>query len=187
MTKNKNISKIINYKLIVFDFDGVFTDNKVYLNEDGKEFIKCSRADGMGIDLLRAYIKINQLNIDYIILSSETNPVVLARAKKLNIVAHASIKNKYKFILNFFESNFPEITNPFSSIVYLGNDLNDLPVMRHAGLSIVPGDAHPMVKAIASKVYPQMGGDGFVRAFIEDFININNLTEGELDDLIFNC
>jgi N-acylneuraminate cytidylyltransferase len=186
MNKNNNLN-ICDFKVLVFDFDGVFTDNKVYVGQDGSEFVQCSRADGLAFDLLKRYIKMNNLNLEFFVLSSECNSVVLERAKKLNIVAHTSVKNKLKFIQNYLQLKFPDTKNPFNYLAYLGKDLNDLSVMRLAGLSIAPSDSHPMVKSIATKVYPQIGGNGFIRSFIEDFIKINNLTEGQLDELISNC
>ena len=66
-------------KLIVFDFDGVFTDNLVYVLEDGREMVRCSREDSLGVDALKAR------KIPMMILSTETNPVVAARAKKLKV------------------------------------------------------------------------------------------------------
>ena len=65
--------------LIVYDFDGVMTDNKVYVNEEGQEMVQVNRGDGLGISLIK------KLGIKQIILSTETNPVVSVRAKKLNI------------------------------------------------------------------------------------------------------
>jgi YrbI family 3-deoxy-D-manno-octulosonate 8-phosphate phosphatase len=182
------VNKIIfnNIKILVFDFDGVFTNNKLILDENGLESVFCDRAVGLALDLLRAFERINKLKLDTFILSTETNQVVKYRAKKIKLKVYTSISNKLEFLENYFDINYANIVNPFDNLAYLGNDLNDLPVMRKAGISAAPMDAHPLVKNVATKVYPQLGGCGFVRAFIEDLININKLTEGELDELIFN-
>ena len=182
---NNNIS-VDDIKILVFDFDGVFTNNKLTLDENGLESVCCDRADGLALDLLRAYERINKIKLDTFILSTETNQVVIYRAKKIKLKVYTSISNKLEFLHNYFDINYENLVNPFDHLAYLGNDLNDLPVMRLAGISAAPMDAHPMVKSVANKVYPQLGGCGFVRAFIEDLININKLTEGELDELIFN-
>jgi len=71
-------------------------------------------------------------------------------------------------------------------MIYLGNDLNDLPIISCAGFSVVPSDAHSMVKSAASVILPQKGGHSFVRSFIENFLNIDKLTTGEINELIFN-
>ena len=70
---------------IIFDFDGIFTDNNVLINQDGIETVKCSRADGLGLDILKKFIDKKNWNLDYFILSTEKNPVVMSRAKKLKI------------------------------------------------------------------------------------------------------
>ena len=173
-------------KFIVFDFDGVFTDNKLLVNQEGSEYVRCDRADGYAFDLLRGYEKLRKIKLDYFILSTEVNTAVVSRAKKLKINSYNGINNKLLFLENYFLDHYPNLKNPFSHLAYLGNDLNDLPVMRVAGFSIAPVDAHPLVKAISQKVYPQKGGNGFVRAFIEDLVEIKNLKTGELNELILN-
>lgn len=172
---------------IIFDFDGVFTDNKVLVAEDGSEAVVCSRADGLGLDLLRAFVASCGWTGSYFILSKETNPVVLKRASKLKLECKVSIKNKLEFVNKYFSENLPFNSEPFSGLVFIGNDLNDLPVMRRAKYAICPSDAHTIIKKIAHKVYLEKGGDGFVRAFIEDLIGIKELTKESLDELISNC
>jgi len=114
---------------IIFDFDGVFTDNKVLVAEDGSEAVVCSRADGLGLDLLRAFVASCGWTGSYFILSKETNPVVLKRASKLKLECKVSIKNKLEFVNKYFSENLPFNSEPFSGLVFIGNDLNDLPVM----------------------------------------------------------
>ncbi len=172
---------------IVFDFDGIFTNNKVMIHEIGSEAVVCDRSDGLAFDILRAYQKIYGLNFNYFILSKESNPVVLSRAKKLKLPCKNAISNKLKYLENYFLENFPEYKNPFQGLVYLGNDLNDLPIMRRAGFSIAPSDAHPLVLKIAHIILPQRGGDGFIRAFIEKLLKIDSLSTEKIDELISNC
>ena len=103
-------------KLIVFDFDGVFTDNTVYVSEDGREMVRCSREDSLGINMLQAR------NLPMFILSTETNPVVAARAAKLKLKAFQGCGNKRQFL----ESYLNEHNLSSEDVIYMGNDLNDL-------------------------------------------------------------
>jgi len=123
---------------IVFDFDGVFTDNKVWVDQNGVESVQCDRGDGLGFDLLRNFIKTNKWSLNYFILSKEENPVVSVRAKKLQIDCVQSTPNKADYLANYlYENNLRA-----EGLVYLGNDLNDLAAMRIAGFSVAPSDAH---------------------------------------------
>jgi 3-deoxy-D-manno-octulosonate 8-phosphate phosphatase (KDO 8-P phosphatase) len=173
---------------VVFDFDGVFTNNKVIVNQDGSESVICDRADGLAFDFVRYYLKHYSLNMDFFILSKEKNLVVNKRAEKIGVPVKQGISDKLKFIDFYFAENKKiHLDNPYSGLVYVGNDLNDYFVMKKAQYSIAPSDAHPRIKEIASLVLPQKGGEGFVRAFIEQFFSINSLCEEELYELISNC
>ena len=172
---------------VAFDFDGVFTDNKVWVDQDGRESVRCDRADGLAIGLVRAYQKQGKLDAEFFILSKETNPIVLARAKKLKLDCRYGVDDKLTFIREYLATRFPSRPDSLEGLVYLGNDLNDLPLMRHAGYVVAPADAHPMAQKIAHLVLEQRGGEGFVRAFIERLLNINQLSKEEIDELISDC
>lgn len=172
---------------IVFDFDGVFTDNKLYVNQEGIESVCCNRADGLGIDLLRSAINKGSLHAAAFILSKEANSVVVARAKKLKLECRHGVLQKKTWMDHYFSTNRPEDKEPYAGLIFLGNDLNDLALMEVAGFSVAPSDAHPLVKQVASVVLSERGGEGFVRAFIEHFLRINNMTIGEVNELISNC
>ena len=172
---------------VVFDFDGVFTNNKVWIDQNGRESVCCDRGDGLAFDLVRAFQKKREINAEFFILSKESNPVVIARAKKLKLDCRHNIGDKLSFMREYFVSRFPSNPNSFEGLIYLGNDLNDLPLMRHAGFAVAPADAHRRVREVAHLVLPERGGDGFVRAFIELLLGINLLTEEEIDELIFDC
>ena len=148
---------------IVFDFDGVFTDNKVWLDQNGVESVRCDRGDGLAFDLLRAFIKANNWALNYFILSKEENPVVTVRAEKLHIDCVQAMSDKAAYLANYLDEN----KLGTEGLVYLGNDLNDLAAMQMAGLSVAPSDAHIIILEQADIVLPQKGGDGFVRSFIE--------------------
>jgi 3-deoxy-D-manno-octulosonate 8-phosphate phosphatase (KDO 8-P phosphatase) len=169
---------------VVFDFDGVFTDNKVWIDQDGRESVRCDRGDGLAFDLVRAFRRRGRLTAEFFILSKETNPVVLARAGKLRIDCHHGVGDKLGFVTEYLSVRLPGQVDPLAGLVYLGNDLNDLPIMRRAGYAVAPMDAHPLVSSVADLVMEQRGGEGFVRAFIERFLGIKQLTTGELDELL---
>lgn len=173
-----------NFHTLIFDFDGVFTDNNVLINQDGIETVKCSRADGLGLDILKKFIYKKNWELDYFILSTEKNPVVLSRANKLKIKCEYGIENKLKFIKDYLKRKFPLESNKEKGIIYLGNDLNDFAAMRFVGTSIAPSDAHYLIKEEASIVLESKGGHGFVREFIEKLISCNNLENNTLLELL---
>jgi YrbI family 3-deoxy-D-manno-octulosonate 8-phosphate phosphatase len=184
---SKPLPPLNDIHTVVFDFDGVFTDNKVWVDQDGRESVRCDRGDGLAFDLVRAFKRRGKLQAEFFILSKEANPVVLARAKKLKLDCQYGVGDKLKYMTNYFADRIPSHANPFSGLVYLGNDLNDLPLMRHAGFAVVPADAHQMVYHVAHLVMQQRGGEGFVRAFIELMLGINNLSKEEIDELVSDC
>jgi YrbI family 3-deoxy-D-manno-octulosonate 8-phosphate phosphatase len=169
---------------IIFDFDGVFTNNMVYVGLDGMELVRCNRADGLGIDLLRAARARGMHQAETFIISKERNPVTAARAKKLRLDCHQSCDDKLAFLTEHFRNARPRDDQPFAGLVYAGNDLNDLPAMERAGFSVAPADAHERVRAKASAVLPERGGEGFVRAFVERLLGVQNMTTEELYELV---
>lgn len=175
---------------VAFDFDGVFTDNKVWVDQDGQESVRCDRGDGLAFDLVRAFQALGRINAEFFILSKEPNPVVLARAKKLKLVCHHGIGDKLGFMEEYLSTRFPTDLKPFAGLIYLGNDLNDLPLMRRAGFSVAPSDAHSWVQQIADLVLEQRGGEGFVRSFIEHLFGMKQLPvkeREEMYEIISNC
>lgn len=171
---------------VAFDFDGVFTDNKVLIDQDGRESVRCDRADGLAFDFVRAFQRRGLSSAEFFIVSKESNPVVQARAKKLKLVCHGGVGDKLSFLTHYIRAKFPEDRDAFAGLIYAGNDLNDVPVMRRAGFSVAPSDCHPHVRDVADLVMEQRGGDGFVRAFIELLLGINHLSGNELDELVSN-
>lgn len=142
-----------NISLVVLDFDGVITDNRVYVNQHGEESVAAHRGDGMGISLLK------KAGVEVIILSTEKNPVVQARADKLGIQAFHGVEDKKARL----QSILTEKKIPGSQVVYLGNDLNDLPCFSLVGLTAAVADAHPTLLEQAQIVLQKKGGHGAVR------------------------
>ena len=118
--RNTDIQKFSNF---FFDFDGVFTDNKVILNENGIESVICNRNDGIGIKILK------KLNKNITIISSERNKTVLYRAKKLKIKCNTGVLDKKAKILSLLKSE-----KNLAKTVYIGNDINDYKAMILCGL-----------------------------------------------------
>jgi N-acylneuraminate cytidylyltransferase len=138
---------------VVFDFDGVMTDNSVTLSERGEESVRCDRGDGLGIGLLR------ERGIPMLVLSKERNPVVSLRAAKLGLEVLQGVDSKAEALRRWLaeRSLRPERT------VYVGNDVNDLDPMRLVGCAACPSDAHPAVRSAAHLVLDRPGGRGAVR------------------------
>ena len=154
----------MNFKLIkavVFDFDGVFTDNSVLISEDGKESVLCNRSDGIGLEMLRS------LGIPMTIISTEKNPVVAIRAKKLKLSVAHGVESKIKEIEKFSKS----INVDYEDIAFLGNDINDAECMEKVGFPIAVADAVEDIKKISLFILSKIGGKGAVREFCELLFN----------------
>ena len=135
------------------DFDGVFTDNRALVFEDGSEAVFVSRADGMGISHLR------EANFPMVVISSERNPVVSARCEKLQVECLQAIDHKLPALKQWAAKNGLSL----DEIAYVGNDINDVECMEAAGVGIAPSDAHPAATAVANLVLSATGGHGAIR------------------------
>ncbi|ERP88195.1 hypothetical protein Q669_07025 [Labrenzia sp. C1B10] len=153
-------------KAVITDFDGVHTDDRVTLDQDGRESVTCSRRDGLGLELLR------KRDIKLLILSKETNPVVRARAAKLKIPVMNQIDDKLSVLNAWRKQQGLE----WQDIVYIGNDVNDIDCMRTCGLSFAPADAHPGALDVANHVLNADGGRGAVREMC-DYLIAGGLVE----------
>jgi YrbI family 3-deoxy-D-manno-octulosonate 8-phosphate phosphatase len=140
-------------RLVAFDFDGVFTDDMVYVLQDGTEAVRCFRGDGIGLQ------KLSGLGIETVIISTEVNPVVTARAEKLKIRCIQSVGDKRAVL----EAIASDLGIALSRVAFVGNDVNDLPVLRCVGLPIVVKNAHPDVVKDAIYQTRCPGGHGAVR------------------------
>ena len=184
MSKSKLNIKWNDFHTLIFDFDGVFTNNKVYLDENGKESIICDRADGLAFDMLRKFQKKYYWDIEYFILSKESNPVVRQRADKLKIQVFNGISHKEIFIKNYLLKRFGNFDQSKKGVLYLGNDLNDLSAVRLSGFSIAPSDAHKLIRENVDLILSRKGGEGFVRQVIEKIMNIDNMSIEEIQELV---
>lgn len=140
-------------RLVAFDFDGVMTDNRVFVDETGRESVACSRYEGFGLDRLRA------LGISMCIISTEKNPAVAFRAKKLKLDVEHGVGDKVAMLQHFSE----RFGVPLEQAVFMGNDVNDIAAFGAVGVAIAVADAHPAVFAHVDHVTERKGGDGAVR------------------------
>ena len=148
-----NIIKYKNLELIVYDFDGVMTDNKVFIDSNGNEMVLVNRADGLAIE------EIKTIGIKQLILSSEHNLVVSARAKKVDLPFIQGEKNKKLRLEKYCTENNIILEH----VAYVGNDINDLEAMKICGLKFCPNDANIEIKSICDSVLKTNGGDGVIR------------------------
>ncbi|MFG3170161.1 cytidylyltransferase domain-containing protein [Streptomyces sp. NPDC048200] len=138
---------------VVLDFDGTQTDDRVLIDSDGREFVSVHRGDGLGIAALR------RSGLTMLILSTEQNPVVAARARKLKIPVLHGIDRKDLALKQWCEEQgiAPE------RVLYVGNDVNDLPCFALVGWPVAVASAHDVVRGAARAVTTVPGGDGAIR------------------------
>jgi YrbI family 3-deoxy-D-manno-octulosonate 8-phosphate phosphatase len=144
-------------RLAVFDFDGVFTDNCVWVNERGEESVRCCRADGFGLARLR------EVGVEAVILTTEAVPIAAARAQKLEVACRHGLVDK----LAALREEAERCGVPLEETAYVGNDINDAACLEAVGLPVVPADAWPEVAGLARWTLERRGGEGCVREFCD--------------------
>ena len=148
-------SKLSNSKIpkILFtDFDGCLTDDRVWLNQEGEEFVEANRKDGLAIKRLK------NLGIQVVVASTETNKVVLARGNKMGVEVLQGLADKADAIEQYLKQK-----NIFwSDVWYIGNDVNDLGAIESASLSLCPADAVKKVRKTVDIVLKTNGGRGIL-------------------------
>ena len=152
-----NAQELRDVEAVIFDFDGVFTDNRVVVFEDGREAVVCNRGDGLGLERLRS------LGIPMVIMSTETNPVVSRRAEKLRLPVYQGLSDKAATLKKFAADEGLDL----SRIAYVGNDINDAGCLEIVGMPVVVADAMLEVKSLARIVLKKKGGQGAVREFCD--------------------
>lgn len=153
-----------NIKGIIFDFDGVFTSNLVFVNQLGVESVSCSRSDGIGLE------RIKNLSIKMIIISTETNPVVKTRADKLKIDCVHGVRDKAKAVIEWAEKNNLNL----NEIAFVGNDINDIPALKIVGFPIGVKDVFEEVKPYIKLTLSKNGGDAAVREICDLIYHSHN-------------
>jgi 3-deoxy-D-manno-octulosonate 8-phosphate phosphatase (KDO 8-P phosphatase) len=156
------IDLLSTVQLIAFDFDGVFTDNTVYVSQEGIESVCCCRSDGLGLARLRS------IGVHAFIVSTETNPVVTVRAQKLKLPCRQGVEDKAEGILEICK----ELQIDAKNSMFVGNDINDIPAFRSVGFPVAVGDAYPETYPYVMYRTQKNGGYGAVR---------------EICDLVYNA
>lgn len=159
-----DVKMLGHIECIFYDFDGVMTDNRVLVSEDGKEFVFANRGDGHGISLIK------KMGIPQVIVSTEVNNVVERRAEKLKIEVIHGVADKGSIIRDYC---IAKGYNP-EHCVFIGNDLNDLPAFDVVGFRGAPKDAEDEILEIADWISSRKGGYGVIRDFYRLIINNNN-------------
>jgi N-acylneuraminate cytidylyltransferase len=159
----RGIERLRHVRLLALDFDGVMSDNRVIVLEDGREAVLCSRGDGMGMDLLRA------AGLPVVVISKEGNPVVTARCNKLKLRCVQGVGEK----LPVLEGIAGELGIGMDAVAFMGNDVNDLTCIRASGVGIAPVDSHPAVLREVDIVTSLPGGMGAVREVADLLVAAN--------------
>lgn len=161
---------LASVELIAFDFDGVFTDNTVYITQEGVESVRCWRSDGLGLARLR------DVGVRSFIISTEQNPVVSVRASKLKLPCKQGVTDKAAVILDICR----DLDVSSQNTMFVGNDINDIAAFQSIGFPVAVADAHP-------EVYPHViyrtrthGGYGAVREICD---LVFHAKQGALDKL----
>lgn len=152
-------------KVVFLDFDGVQTDNTVYVDETGRESVAVSRADGLGIRILK------ESGVEVVVISTEENPVVARRCEKLKVAYVQGVADKGAWIKGY---QFEKRIDP-EACLYLGNDINDLPARDQVGTFVSVSDAHISAKAASDIVLESAGGKGAIRELADLVLEANRV------------
>jgi 3-deoxy-D-manno-octulosonate 8-phosphate phosphatase (KDO 8-P phosphatase) len=147
--------------LVIYDFDGVMTDNRALVDEFGRESVMVNRSDGLAVQM------IGEMDIPQVIISTESNQVVSARAKKLSIPVIQSVDDKKGTVVQYLQSH--DIDS--GRVVYIGNDINDRAAMEYVGWPVCPVDASDEIQQLSRIVLSTKGGYGVVREFLDNLVN----------------
>ncbi len=156
----------MSYKLFITDIDGVWTDGGMYYDQTGNEWKKFNTSDSAGVLLLRL------MNIPVAIITGEDTEIVKRRAAKLNIThVYMGVKNKMTVALQLCK----ELNIELKDVAYIGDDLNDMELLKAVGLSAAPANAPDYIKKMVHWSLPVKGGDGAFRCFAEKYLEQENL------------
>ena len=157
------LHKVQKPKIIFTDFDGCLTDDRVWLNQDGEEFVAANRKDGLAVKRLK------NLGIQVVITSTETNKVVLARGNKMGVEVLQGLADKAESIDQYLKQK----NLSWNDVWYIGNDVNDLGAIEKAKLSISPADAVKKVRKTVDIVLKTNGGRGILSEIATELEKVN--------------
>ncbi|MDN5203256.1 HAD-IIIA family hydrolase [Fulvivirgaceae bacterium BMA10] len=167
----------MNIKLVVTDIDGVWTDAGMYYDKQGNELKKFNANDGAGVLLLKA------LSIPICIITGEDTEMVKRRAEKLKIeYLFQGTQNKLQKV----QSLCNDLNIQLDEIAYVGDDFNDVKLLRAAGLSACPANASEYIKREANWQLQKKGGDGAFREFVERILDHHNILESTVAKVLEN-
>lgn len=162
----------VDVDVVITDFDGVHTEDRVLVDQHGVEAVQVCRADGLGVDLLR------RAGVPLLIVSTETNPVVTARARKLGVEALTGVRDKAGAVRAWLAGHGGDP----GRVAYLGNDVNDLEAMATVGWPVAVADARPEVRRAARLVLGRRGGAGAVRELCDLVLAARSPADAEPGD-----
>jgi YrbI family 3-deoxy-D-manno-octulosonate 8-phosphate phosphatase len=149
----RKLADFSRVKLLVLDFDGVLTDNRVYVNQDGREMVSCWRSDGIGLSRIR------EAGVKTLVISSEVNPVVEKRCAKLGIDCMTGVRDKLSVLKKLLhEQNLSP-----QNACFVGNDLPDIDCLKYVGYPIAVKGSTEEVLKVAKYITKKEGGAGAVR------------------------
>ena len=151
---------------IFYDFDGVMTDNRVLIGDDGHEFAFANRSDGLAVQMIK-----EQLGIPQVIISTEVNPIVEMRAEKLGIEVFHGMSEKSATLKVYCKSHDYDL----AKCVFIGNDINDVSAMKLVGLAGAPRDAWPEALKVAGWTSRKGGGQGVIAEFYREILAVRGL------------
>lgn len=154
---------LASIRLVAFDFDGVFTDNTVYISQDGIESVRCWRSDGLGLS------RLSDVGVQAVIISTETNPVVTARAEKLKLTCKQGVEDKAAEILTICQ----ELQIDPQETMFVGNDINDINAFQSIGVPVAVADAYPEINLHVVYHTKKPGGFGAVREVCDLIVDAN--------------
>jgi YrbI family 3-deoxy-D-manno-octulosonate 8-phosphate phosphatase len=160
---NSKLHKVQKPKILITDFDGCLTDDRVWLNQEGEEFVAANRKDGLAVNRLK------NLGIQVVIASTETNKVVLARGNKMGVDVLQGLADKAEAIEQYLKQR--NLT--WKDVWYIGNDVNDLGAIERANLSLCPADAVKKVRKLVGVVLKTNGGRGILSEIARDLEKTN--------------
>lgn len=164
-----NQKLLLSVKLIAFDFDGVFTDNTVYVDQNGLESVRCWRSDGLGL------ARLSSIGVKAFIISTEVNPVVSARAKKLKLPCKQGVEDKAAGILSICN----ELDIDPKDSMFVGNDINDIPAFQSVGVPVGVADSYPEIYPYILYRTQKPGGFGAVREVCDLVFNARTIVDKE--------
>ena len=163
LMKTELAKKCKSIKIVLTDVDGVLTDGGMYYSKNGEVMKKFNTRDGMGVELL------SKNHIGTIIITKEKSEIVKQRGKKIKVLkTYIGISKKENLLEKICKENKVSLNN----IAYIGDDINDLEIMKRVGFSATPKNGIEKIKNISDYICESNGGDGVFREITELIISL---------------